>query len=279
MNKALISSVVFGVLIAGSAMAAELPLKAPPAPPPVCNWCGWYIGINGGGVWGKSDTSLDVQNVFTPTGGTAVFTPAQIAALDAFGTNSFNTNGWLIGGQVGYLYEDLNTHFVFAAEVSVDATQFRGSFSNPQLIGGHNFTFNDGFRDTSLLAIISARIGYDFGGSARYGYFGGFIPYWTIGAAALKVNHTFSDVDTTFFPGCACAVNFGNQFVGGAVVGGGVEIRFVDHWSLRGEYLYIDFGSTSGSLLVGNGTGSTASFTRSVTLKESIARGFLSYHF
>ena len=275
MNKALISSVVFGMLIAGSAMAAELPLKAPPAPPPVCNWCGWYIGINGGGVWGKTDTTLDTQNAV----GT-VFSPAQIAALNAFGTNSFNTNGWLIGGQVGYLYEDLNSHFVFAAEVSVDATQFRGSFSNTQLIGvpAHSFTFNDGFsNDTSLLAILSARIGYDFGGG--YSGFGGFIPYWTIGAAATRVRNTFSDVDTTLFPGCACVVSFGNQFVGGAAIGGGIEVRFVDHWSLRGEYLYIDFGSTNGRLLTVTPAGTAAAFVRGETLKENIARGFLSYKF
>lgn len=273
MKKALISSIVFGLLIATSATAAELPVKARPAPPPVCDWCGWYIGVNGGGVWGKADTTLGVQ-------GTA-FSQADIATLDALGTHSFNTNGWLVGGQVGYLYEDLSSRFVFGAEVAVDATQFRGSFSNTGLIGvrAHSFAFNEGFNNnTQVLVTLLARIGYDFGGYAYYrGGWGGFIPYVTIGAAATKVAHTFNDVDTTL--GCACAFQFGNQVVGGAAVGGGIEVRFIDHWSLRGEYLYIDFGGTNGTGVGVTSAGNAVSFSRSATFKENIARGFLSYHF
>jgi outer membrane immunogenic protein len=37
------------LLFAGSAYAADMPLKAPPAAPPAPTWTGWYIGINGGG--------------------------------------------------------------------------------------------------------------------------------------------------------------------------------------------------------------------------------------
>src|SRR5215467_3338720 len=37
----------------GVASAADLPLKAPPAPAPVYyNWTGFYLGVNLGGSWG-----------------------------------------------------------------------------------------------------------------------------------------------------------------------------------------------------------------------------------
>ncbi len=40
---------------AGSATAADMPVKAPPAPlPPAFTWTGWYVGLNGGGLWGET---------------------------------------------------------------------------------------------------------------------------------------------------------------------------------------------------------------------------------
>jgi outer membrane immunogenic protein len=40
---------------AGSATAADMAVKAPPAPPPPAFiWTGWYVGLNGGGLWGET---------------------------------------------------------------------------------------------------------------------------------------------------------------------------------------------------------------------------------
>jgi len=50
MTRALLAATLF--LFAGSAYAADMPVKAPAAPPPAPTWTGWYIGINGGGGWG-----------------------------------------------------------------------------------------------------------------------------------------------------------------------------------------------------------------------------------
>ena len=278
MNKTLISTAVFGALIAGSAMAAEkavMPLKAPP-PPPVFSWTGWYIGVNGGGAWARTSTTLDTQN-----GTPGAFLAANIPVVNAAGTNTFNNTGWLAGGQVGYLAEDLATHFIGGIELAIDAQQFRGSITNNQLYAvatpNNGFTITDGFDNkTSVLATLLVRGGYDFGG---------WMPYGTIGAAVTNVRHNFSFVDTTFFPGSATATSFGNQIVGGAAVGGGLEVRLFDRWSLRGEYLFIDFGSTNGSSRIvalgapGQTAGTNATFFHGAHFQESIARGFLSYHF
>jgi outer membrane immunogenic protein len=71
--------------LTGTAAAADLPPRLAPAPYykapvaiPVYNWTGFYIGINGGGGFGRSQ--------WDSTGG-------------------FNTSGGLVGGTVGYNYQ------------------------------------------------------------------------------------------------------------------------------------------------------------------------------
>jgi outer membrane immunogenic protein len=62
--KTLISSVVLGMLLTGSAIAADLkmPMKAPPAPPaPVYNWTGCYLG--GGAGYGMFDREHDTETL------------------------------------------------------------------------------------------------------------------------------------------------------------------------------------------------------------------------
>jgi outer membrane immunogenic protein len=59
----LASTALTGAL-AYPAMAADMPVKAPPLPPPVIapalTWTGVYIGVNGGYAWGDSSTSCSV---------------------------------------------------------------------------------------------------------------------------------------------------------------------------------------------------------------------------
>ncbi len=71
--------------LTGTAAAADLPPRTAPAPyykapaeVPVYNWTGFYIGINGGGGFGRSQWDS---------------------------TGSFNTSGGLVGGTVGYNYQ------------------------------------------------------------------------------------------------------------------------------------------------------------------------------
>jgi outer membrane immunogenic protein len=71
--------------LTGTAAAADLPPRPAPAPyykapvaVPVYNWTGFYIGINGGGGFGRSQWDS---------------------------TSGFNTSGGLVGGTVGYNYQ------------------------------------------------------------------------------------------------------------------------------------------------------------------------------
>ena len=52
LKKILIGSIAAATMTA-SAYAADLPVRQPPPPPPVpvCTWCGFYVGLNGGGAF------------------------------------------------------------------------------------------------------------------------------------------------------------------------------------------------------------------------------------
>src|SRR5207247_2684925 len=51
MNKLLIGSVALAAIAAGPAMAADMPLKAPPPMVSYYDWTGVYLGASIGGVW------------------------------------------------------------------------------------------------------------------------------------------------------------------------------------------------------------------------------------
>ena len=66
-----------------AAHAADLAVKAPPAPVPaaVYNWTGLYIGVNGGWGWGRQDPLNLISNRFDRA--------------------SFDINGGMVGGTFG----------------------------------------------------------------------------------------------------------------------------------------------------------------------------------
>ena len=135
MKKLLLAGV--GVLVLGiaSASAADLPRRqvvmpaqAPIYVTPVYTWTGFYVGINGGGGWGKSDWS----NVF--------------GAADA------KLSGGLIGGTIGYNYQVGQA--VFGVEGDLDWSNIKGGTSSGICTGTVCNTRN------SWLSTARGRIGF-----------------------------------------------------------------------------------------------------------------------
>ena len=81
------------MMLAGAAMAADMPMKAAVAP--VFHWTGCYVGINGGGAASGSDFTSRVDP------GTHLVDPADLATVNSFGTGSANDLGFIGGGQAG----------------------------------------------------------------------------------------------------------------------------------------------------------------------------------
>ncbi len=108
MKKLLLAGVGLLALGVASASAADIqrrpmPAKAAPAyvAPPLYNWTGFYVGINGGGGWGTSSFSAP------------------------FTTGSFDTSGGLVGGTLGYNWQV--GQVVFGLEGDLDWSNIRGS--------------------------------------------------------------------------------------------------------------------------------------------------------
>ena len=96
MKKFLLSLTALSALLAGPAMAADLPVRysPPPAMAPVVvsyySWTGCYVGANVGGMWVKKDWSVGAGDPFFLNGA-------------SFG--SHDANGWLGGVQAGCNYQ------------------------------------------------------------------------------------------------------------------------------------------------------------------------------
>lgn len=259
------------LLAAPAAQAADMALKAPPAPAPVDTWTGVYIGINGGGGWSNSGTTTGVTN-------NGYFALANIPTVSAFGTNSIHSSGGLVGGQIGYLYQPQSSLFVFGVEAGIDWANINGSVSTAAVYPNNppfSFTFNQSVK-TEWLATFLGRIGI-----AANGWF----PYITGGAAVadLKYSSIFQDNFVGLGPFNANS-NFSSSTVKAApTIGGGLEWRWDRHWSVRGEYLYMNFGSISGTSCVNTLQTPAACappgafFANRASFHENVARAAISY--
>jgi outer membrane immunogenic protein len=130
--KRLVLALAGVAALTGSAAAADLAqpapapyYKAPVYAPPVYNWSGFYIGINGGGAWGNSN--------WTTAGG-------------------FNTSGGLVGGTVGYNYQ--MNQMVLGVEGDIDWADISGSTSGG-IVCALGCTTKDNW-----LSTVRGRIGY-----------------------------------------------------------------------------------------------------------------------
>src|SRR6266545_5045233 len=127
-------SLLLAALIIGSgapAFAADLPVKARPAPVIVdtWNWNGFYLGINGGYSWGRSRTTVDYFNL---PGGTPIVPPAG-----SITSGDFNLNGGIAGGQVGWNWAGNGWLWGFETDLQWSGEKGSATFScAATLIGG-----------------------------------------------------------------------------------------------------------------------------------------------
>jgi len=135
--KAILGGLV-AALVAGSAFAADMPVKARPAPIAVPTWTGFYIGINGGYGWGRTNHTNTTSGVIS---------------------GDFNTNGGVVGGTYGVNWQ--TGQLVLG---------FEGDFDWAHINGVGGTTCGAGcFTNTKWLSTDRARLGWDFNGWLLYG--------------------------------------------------------------------------------------------------------------
>ncbi len=115
MKKAAFGIIAIAALIGTPALAADLALKAPP-PPPACVWCGWYVGVDGGGGWGNTTWTYPAVNFY------------DVAAGQGFTTNP---NGGLFGGHIGINAQVGPTQWIVGAELTGDWANLQQTLLGP----------------------------------------------------------------------------------------------------------------------------------------------------
>ncbi len=268
--------VIISVASAQGASAADLPVKAPIAPvaPAAYNWTGFYAGLNLGGAWGRSDASTTLA--YSPFGWFNITSPP---AVNAAGRQHIHSSGFTGGGQVGYNWQ--SGPVVFGAEADIQYLHLSGNARSSAVYPCCSPTvFNvTSSVDTNWLFTARPRLGYAVNN---------WLFYVTGGVAVtdLKGDFTFTD-NCAANPGCGGPNSNAHEAVSltktraGWTVGGGIEAALWGQWSVKAEYLFLDFGSISGTGFLNPPVGGSNNnpFTHTINLKANVARVGLNYHF
>ena len=276
MSKRLI--IAAGLMAASmtAAMAADMrmPVKAPPIVDPPFSWTGFYLGGNVGYSWGRART--DQSDVTTTTTTTRLFRGTTPPANEITGTSPFNAptgvfpqtatttvatgtsarsdvTGVIGGAQIGYNWQ-VDRFWVVGLEADIQGSGERGSVQ---------VCDTPGCPIGSTIGTADVRLRWFGTGRARVGILpmDKLMLYGTGGFA-------YGQLDVGYISG----INGGSltalssrttRF--GYTAGAGVEGALDRHWSVKGEYLFVDLGRVSSSL----GTGATTTTTTTTLFTPS----------
>jgi outer membrane immunogenic protein len=212
------------------------------APVVTANWTGFYLGGNFGSGTGRDRSTL-----------------SGLPGIN----EQFNLapDGVLGGVQAGYNWQAAN--WVYGLETDIQGSSQRDNktcilLCNPALVSTAY--------DATLpwFGTVRGRLGYTVGSTLFYGTGG-----YAYGDIKTKVTSTalgFSTTDSL------------STTKSGWTAGAGIETPFAflglfgPNWTSKTEYLYVDLGSTSGTILGG-------ALVSTTSVKEHIFRTGLNYHF
>jgi outer membrane immunogenic protein len=278
-------TILFAALILGTAapaVAADIPVKARPAPVIVdtWNWNGFYLGVNGGYSWGRSRTTVDYFNV---PAGTPIVPPAG-----SITSGTFNLNGGIAGGQVGYNWAGNGWLWGFEADLQWSGEKGSATFScapagafvpgvcNPNLtfllpgaIAGTTLTLE---QQIQWFGTLRARAGWLVTPSVLLYATGG------LAYGSIKSSGTLSSLNNFSLP--VAAVFSNTKTNAGWTVGGGIEGHLGGNWTGKLEYLYMDLGTITNQVTLVTfppATGIGANVSSRIT--DHVLRAGINYHF
>jgi outer membrane immunogenic protein len=223
---------------ATSSYAADMALKAPPQPAPVATWTGIYVGVTAG-YGGGTDSFLN-QTTGIPSG-------------------RFDISGGLAGGTYGINWQ-VSPQWVLGLECDISWSGIKNNVTPSP---------NPAFGCAVGCAVNLKWLGTD---RVRAGYLvtPNYLFYATGGVAYGRVNAGLNPA----FPAPGSCCDFENRTRTGWTVGGGVEGKLpIAGWSVKAEYLYVDFGSkTNFNVVIAAPVN-----PESVSLRQNIFRVGLNY--
>ena len=272
------------------AMAADMPIKAPPMVAPVSNWSGFYIGANAGVAF-NNQSGYDYVMPFTAAGNIGgpcglVGGAPVLTAPNPFNLSSICSGGssFIGGGQLGYNWQQGT--YVFGLEADgawqkIIANSFYRFGSNPTAgapmgsVAGDSAYFRS---EMDSLGTFRGRIGWSGGPWMLYAT-GGLAVGGVSGSATEILN---PGLTCTVAPSAGCRNGTNSDTKFGWTVGAGAELMLDRNWSVGLEYLYADLGNST-ITLAALPAATSAFFPTASTVRfheqEQIVRFKFNYHF
>jgi len=239
------------------ALAAALPAAAQDQDSP---WSGWYLGANIGANWSSSDLKAAVAQ----GNGAVVIPPADVNLINQTTGGSSNKTGFTGGIEGGYNYQmgswllGIETDFVALDNNERTTRNFQST------IGPATYALNQRAK-TSWMWSLRPRLGYVSGPWLFYGTGG-------IATSKIKVAVDFSDNRTPQ----NIVSSDDSKTKTGWIAGAGVGYALTPNWSLKGEWLYADFGSISTTVV---SPGGFVALTSRADVQTNLIRAGVDYRF
>jgi outer membrane immunogenic protein len=269
-------------LVIASAADLSAPASAPvytKAPEPAWSWTGFYLGANAGYAWGQSDFATDpgcppaTSNSTFCNAPPSPFAPNG-SAVAAAGSGSLKSSGFTGGVSAGGNWQAGT--LVYGGEADFDALQLKrtivttGTF--PVAFLGNQFTLTE-TAGTDWLGTLRARLGLTVMPNV--------LLYATGGAAFTDFRFSSSYSDNAIGGGLPGGTGYGSSssMSAGWTAGGGLEWAVVKNWTVKAEYLFVDFPYKSFAVPTSN----TPTFSQTMQVKTdlsaSLARVGVNYKF
>jgi outer membrane immunogenic protein len=281
-SLSLLAATAMGLIVSQGASAADMrmPVKAPaPLPPPVQDWSGIYVGLEGGYGWGKQNFD-NFDPFFASKEGAQEIRKEICADTDPYDTvhcsgdaaiGSVNQSGWLFGGFAGA--QKQWGSWVLGIEADFDAADIKGTTTASS---STSVSFGSSSESINQQHTINAKI--DELGTLRGKVGWAWSPNWMIyGTGGLAFAHARTDFNASqsfcessggssecfgFFAFQPLTENFIGGTSGSAgtsmlgwTIGAGIDYKWqLDQGSaviFGVEYLHYQFGEHS--LAFGNG--------------------------
>jgi outer membrane immunogenic protein len=183
------------------------------------DWSGGYLGAHLGYAWGEADFKDDTYN-----GGVD---PFPVVNWDA------DADGALLGLQAGYNWQ--HGRLVWGVEGEIGYLDIDDSKLQPGIDPFGDPYDASGTVDGDWYAGLSVRVGYAFERALLYAKVGGVYTRTKLGF-----------VDQCITAPCGPGLVDASQRVGwGYQLGAGLEYALAESWTVKAEYAYMDFGSTT----------------------------------